>query len=326
MKVLYIAAECKPFSKAGGVGDVAGELPAALKARGVDVEVLTPLYGGKTVAGTTDSGRVRFLGRDEPFRLIRNTDGAVPVTLVDNATYFNTDYRSYSGVRPLEHPELFREDYRPIYVNSPLTAYYDDALRFSFFCEVGLEVVRRQQPDIVHVNDWPLGYLFAHMVRAQMPQRRVLTIHNIGYQGNIGRSKIAGWPMEQFERDSRTSTAFSDPHPAWNSVNALRLGMELAHRVNTVSPTYMREMLEPEDQSRYFEGGKGLETVARKLREAGRLEGILNGFEYKENATDDAFDRMIEQKNVMKALLAPEFEDGSGLLLGFVGRAVEQKF
>jgi starch synthase len=103
--------------------------------------------------------------------------------------------------------------------------------------------------------------------------------------------------------------------------------MEAADVVNTVSPTYKKEMTLPEDQSRYFEGGKGLDPIATRLDRAGRLLGILNGFEYDTFVADEAaFKATLAAKAEAKAALSRNFSSPDGFLFGFVGRAVEQKF
>ena len=324
MKVLYIAAECKPFSKVGGVGDVAGELPAALARLGVDVEVVTPAYG----RGVGPSRRTQtFQGQREAVAFIEDELTGVPVTLVANPTYFAADY-TQSPHPPLPFPstELFSKHYGVPYVDSARIPFYDDAIRFAFFSEACLGLIAARQPDIVHVNDWPMGYLFGRMAVEALPQTRVLTIHNVGYQGNLWRGSIRGWDMERLADHPTVGPFFADPHPAWDSVNALRLGMELAHQVNTVSPRYRDEMMQPEDRYRYFEGGKGLDGVAARLDAEGRLHGILNGFEYAGEPTDDAFEETLARKAAMRQALAGSFENPDALLLGFVGRAVEQKF
>ena len=311
MKVLYIAVECKPFSKAGGVGDVAGELPRAILRKGVDIEIVTPLYGSCQVdrgqlqhVGSFD---VHFHGTAEHVERHETRLHGVPITLMKNDTYFEGDYSQ-------------------VYVHSQNTPFFDDALRFSFFSEACLQLIEQRQPDIVHINDWPLGYLFGRMAMRNMSAKRVLTIHNIGYQGNMSRESIAGWDIGAILDDPRVGPLFEDPHPQWHSINPLRLAIELADRVNTVSPNYCHEITLPEDQSRFFEGGKGLEASTRMVAENGRLAGILNGFEYKVDANEDEFTSTLKRKHECKAALGTDFENPQDFLLGFVGRAVEQKF
>ena len=223
-------------------------------------------------------------------------------------------------------PPISADLYGKPYVNSENIPFYDDAMRFSFFSEACLELIKLRQPDIVHVNDWPLGYLFGRMEMEGLPQKRVLSIHNIGYQGNIGRETIKSWDMADILKDRKVGPLFVDPRRKWNSVNPLRLGLELAHRVNTVSPNYCKEITQPEAPRRFFEGGKGLEKITRRLADEGRLIGITNGFEYRFNPDDEHFNRIIEKKAEMKRALSVDFANPDAFLLGFVGRAVEQKF
>ena len=302
MKVLYIAAECKPYSKVGGVGDVAGELPMALKAQGVDIEIVTPLYE----PGYSFS----FNGKDETAYILREPQPRtfpVPVSFVRNPTYFGGRY----GVP---------------YVYSKKAPCYDDALRFSFFSEACLQLIKDKKPDIVHVNDWVLGFLFGRMAIERLPPKRVLTIHNIGYQGSLGVELIKGWSIEKILYDAEVGALFRDPRSEWNNINALRLAIELSHRINTVSPNYSKEITEADNAARFFEGGKGLEKITRRLYEKGWLVGILNGFEYKFEQSDDEFDRILKRKAEMKRAISVGFNNPDAFLLGFVGRAVEQKF
>ncbi len=310
VKVMYIAAECKPFSKVGGVGDVAGELPPELKRQGVHVEIVTPLYGvvqPEFVGSKQFEFNVTFQKSMEKATVFNGELNGVPVHFIKNSTYFEGKYR------------------KP-YINSPEIPYYDDILRFSFFSKACLTWIDRIQPDIVHINDWPLCYLFGGMAMQGMPQRRVLTYHNIAYQGNIGRVSIRKLDVQRILRDGKFGRFFVDPRRTWRSVNAMRLGLELAHRVNTVSPNYCKETLQAEDPSRFFVGGKGLHRITKRLAEQGKLIGILNGFEYTTEPSDEKFDEMLKCKAEMKKKIGKHFSNPNAFLLGFVGRAVEQKF
>ena len=138
-----------------------------------------------------------------------------------------------------------------------------------------IELIRQKNPDIVHINDWVLGYLFGWMTIEKMPQKRVLTVHNINYQGNIGRETIRGWDIEEILNNETIGRSFVDPRSEWHSVNALRLGLELSDMVNTVSPTYCKEMTDPEDRQRYFEGGKGLHEITGNCFMIKNSSGLL---------------------------------------------------
>jgi starch synthase len=164
------------------------------------------------------------------------------------------------------------------------------------------------------------------MALEKFPARRVITIHNATYQGNLWRPHIKGRDIETFMEHAETASAFTDPRPGWDSVNALRLGIELADVVTTVSPAYAEEIQRPEDTQGYFEGGKGLHQILHAVHRRGRLVGILNGFSYSFEPTSARFAETIEKKAAEKAALAPYFEHPGKFLLGFVGRAVEQKF
>jgi len=309
MKVLYIAAECKPFSKAGGVGDVAGELPPALKKEGIDVAVVTPLYGKidrKWIGRESMDYKLNFHGQEEEVQVYEGRLGDVPVYFIANKTYFEGHYRE-------------------IYIDSKEIAYYDDALRFSFFSAACLPLIERLNPAIVHINDWLLGYLAGYLRMEKKSPKIVLTIHNIGYQGNIGISTIKDWDMARILQDPRIGPLFHDPRPAWQSVNPLRLAIELADKVNTVSPTYCREITQPENQERYFEGGKGLDGITRHKVEQGDLTGILNGFNYSFAPSEEKWAETLAEKARWKDSLSADFPRPSGFLLGLVGRAVEQK-
>jgi starch synthase len=310
MKVMYITPECKPFSKVGGLADVGGELPPMLKRLGVDIEVVTPLYSSvdrRNVTASTIPPYSVSYENEEKVTVYEASLRDVPVWLLSNSTYFEGKYG------------------QP-FVNTPDIPFWDDIRRFAFFSKACLEFIRLRNPDIVHINDWLLAYLFGWMRIHGFRQGRVLTIHNVGYQGNIFKPLADGMPIMEFANDRLTQVCFEDPRPEWRSVNALRMGLELCHMANAVSPNYAKEITQEEDRSRYFEGGKGLHNVTRKLADAGHLIGILNGFEYKEEYSDSLFEQTLQKKEQARRSLGAYFGDSDSMLLGFVGRAVEQKF
>ena len=327
MKVLYIAAECKPFAKMGGVGDVAGELPPALKKQGVDIEIVVPFYG--SIDRQRHAQRIKkknLYTYDVSFALPGKADNVeavavhrgrldgVPVFFIENETFFEGT-SPYDPALRYDHP----------YVTSEDIPFKDDILRFSFFSEACLPLIQKRKPDIVHINDWALGYLFGRMHQEALPPKRVLTIHNIGYQGNIWKAMIHGWHIEQqLLYDPAIGPLFDAPNG--RDVNAMRLALELAHRVNAVSPTYHREMTRPENPNAFFSGGKGLDGITRRLDTEGRITGILNGYVYDQEPTDEAFAATLDNKAKARKTLIQHFPNPDALLLGFVGRAAEQKF
>jgi starch synthase len=304
MKILYITTEVKPFSKVGGIGDVAGELPPALKKQGVDIEIVTPWYGSIRL----EEYPIEYQGG------IGNDIGIGTSKLREVPIHFIKD------------PTWFEGQFSEPYTHSTRAPFFDDALRFSNFSKNCLKIIEQKNPDIVHINDWGLAYLFAFMKMENMSQKRVITVHNIGNQGNLGRAYIKGTEMETIHQQDEIGPLFDDPRPKWKSVNALRLGLELCQMANTVSPTYALEITLPEDPGRYFEGGKGLEKTTKRLYQEGRLKGILNGYEYKFPATRLNYEKTLKEKRASRRNLNTEFINQNAFLLGFVGRAVEQKF
>jgi starch synthase len=321
-RVFYIAAECKPFSMVGGVGDVAGELPIALKKHGFDVEVITPGYssvdrkhinkGEPEFKYSVPFRDARGVSKNETVEiragLLGEAPFQVPVHFVMNPTYFEGAY----GTPYIDSP--------------PEKPFWDDGLRFSFLSKAVLPLIEKENPDVVHVNDWPLGYLLGYMEAADMRQTRALSIHNVGYQGNLYKPGIQNWEMLGLLDEPRVGTLFSDPRvDVRNSVNPLRLAMELAHAVNTVSPNYAREMMQPKDDGRFFVGGAGLDSLAQRLAGERRFVGILNGMQYKSAPTPEGFRALEEGRAAAKDKFRSYFRPRGTFLLGFVGRAVEQK-
>lgn len=313
MKVLYFALECKPFSKVGGVGDVALELPLALKAQGVDIEIVTPLYGSVNKKWIKEkaykSYTVNYKNRagekiDENVSLYRTTYKGIDITFIQNSTYFEGDYGEP-------------------YVFSAHTPFYDDFIRFNFFSLAAVTVVTDKNPDVVHVNDWGLGFLLGLLKSKGNKARRILTIHNNSYQGNMWIPAIRNWSAMDFMYSKESRRDFTDLRRKWNSVNPLKLGILSADAINAVSPTYKKEILKRDINFSLFSGGNGLEKAIKTQNRKGNLYGILNGYEYKNTLT---YNEIISKKNKCKKDLSSRFEKKDNFLIGFVGRAVEQKF
>ncbi len=249
MNVLFASFEAVPFAKTGGLGDVAGSLPAALNALGHDVRVFMPRYR-VIPAGLLDGAEFLFsasvnIGGVEKYagisRLVR---GGVTYYFLDNEEHFGGD-----GVY----------------------GYGDAGAEQSvFFCRALLELLPRLDfaPEILHCNDWQTALIPA-MLRRQYPERplkTVLTIHNLQYQGIYGMDRIrylTGLPDDCFA-------------PGWGSLefygaaDLLKGGIVYADAVNTVSPTYARETLTPAY-------GEKLEGVLASRGAA--YCGILNGLD-----------------------------------------------
>jgi starch synthase len=306
MEILFVSSEVAPWSKTGGLGDVGGALPRALAARGHDVTVVTPRYGGIDVSAEGFDRRDGVLRvRGEPAGVwVR--PGRPEVHLLEHERYFGSRRGLYAdGGRD----------------------YPDNAERFAFLTRAALALpaVTKKRARIVHVNDWQTGlapYLLRHE-HAQDPAlagaRTVFTIHNLAYQGVFPKHVIPflGLPWDVFRMEAME---FHD------QLNFMKAGLTFADALTTVSPTYAKEILTPD-------GGAGLDPVLRQRR--ADLHGILNGIDVTE--WDPARDRHLpvhyssrdlSGKAACKAALQREM----GLpvrpdvpLLGMVSRLADQK-
>ena len=248
MKVCFIAAEAAPFVKVGGLGDVIGSLPKALRELGVDARVILPLY--------SSIDRERFGLKYKAYQFVdlgwrhsycgifeTEVDG-VPCYFVDNEQYFNRD---------------------SIYGQA------DDGERFAFFSKAALEILPALdfKPDVVNVNDWhtALSVIYLDVLKSREAEfykdmKSVLSIHNIEFQGRFN-------PYEMGNLFGLENKCF-DALIYNGDVNLLKGAIQLADRVNTVSETYAREILDP-----YF--SYGLDKILTV--EQGKLRGILNGID-----------------------------------------------
>jgi len=262
-----------PGGKVGGVGDVVRDLPVALADLGWRTTVLTPEYGifgrlaGASLAGTLE---VAFAGKTLAVRAIE-----IP----------GPDERVHHVA--LEHPLFTPQGAGRIYCDDgPARPFATDAGKFALLSAAAAAYVAGLDPapDVVHLHDWhaalycALREFDARYARLQ-PIRTVYTIHNLAMQGVRpyagDSSSLASWfPGFVFDPDRLRDPRYPD------CINAMATAIRLADRVSTVSPTYAREILEPNDPARNFRGGEGLEADLRRCNAAGRLFGILNGCSY----------------------------------------------
>lgn len=300
MNVLYLTAEAAPYAKAGGLGDVAGALPAALRRLGHDVRIVMPRYGA------IDPGIWGLEPVGEPFRF--------PAGHETITARFLQGQNDGAPVYFVEIPWLFGD-------RSAMYDYGDDPRRFLLFSAAALAGVERLgwKPDIVHANDWHTAIAIA-MLRGgragplYVDTAGVLTIHNLAYQGWAERHTLEG------------AAAFFPHwvHEHW--VNTMALGIGSADLITTVSPTYAREILTPQY-------GEGLDGLLRSR--ADRLFGVLNGIDTERfnPATDPAIRANYTADDPAgKAACKQALQEEAGFpidpaipLLGMVGRLVDQK-
>ena len=248
MKVLYVSSEALPFAASGGLADVAGSLPRAMRQRLVGCRVVLPLYESVPQEWRD---RMTFL-----------TSLSVPVAW----------RRQYCGVfeAKVNGVIYYLLDNQYYFKRQGMYGHYDDAERFAFFSRAVLEMLPYIgfKPDIIHANDWqsalvPLYYSLFYATReGYQGIKTVFTIHNIQYQGKYGMElleDVIGVPQgcrQMVEYDG--------------CVNYMKAGIETADHVTTVSPTYAEEILDP-----WFSWG--LDPILRARR--WKLSGILNGID-----------------------------------------------
>jgi starch synthase len=309
LKVLFVASECTPFAKTGGLADVAGALPKALRLRGIDARVVMPLYQGVPwdaldvldgvlsvpVAGGTARGRVRL--------------GRLP--------------RSDAPVYFLEHHHYYD---RPYLYGSPTDAYSDNIERFTFLSRGALQLCKALgwYPDVVHANDWQTALVPVYIDTVEWAQplhgaASLYTIHNLAYQGVTDRGALFITGLGP-EHDN------SNEFEHFGTLNLTKAAIAHATLITTVSPTYAREIQTPAF-------GYGLDGVLRGR--AGDLFGIVNGIDPGEwsPATDphlparfDASDlggKAVCKAELQKEAALPVREDVP--LFGLVARLVPQK-
>ncbi|MCB0006582.1 MAG: glycogen synthase [Anaerolineales bacterium] len=252
LRVLFLSAEVAPFAKRGGLGDVAGSLPKALQALGVDVRVVMPAYQD------VESGRWNV----ESMPLLLQVpwgDGSRPVG-------------AFRGTLPgSEVPVYFIADHH-LFNRPEIYGYGDDGYRFAFFSRAALELMVVDQgwrPHLVHAHDWHTAPAITWLATAGQADPRfaniatLFTIHNLAHQGHS--------PWELF--DLLRIQSYSMREEPYGIVNFMARGIHHATMVNTVSPTYAREIMTPAF-------GADLDGLLRQR--SGDLHGILNGIDTEE--------------------------------------------
>ena len=261
-----------PRGKVGGVADVVRDLPPALAEAGWQSTVLTPEYG-----------------------LFADMDGAIRIE--DIQVPFGGDvltvgvYALPATSEQVRHIAFAHERFTPqgpgIYCDDGSERpFATDATKFALFSAAAATWVRDlpTAPDVVHLHDWHAA-LYC-LLRRHDPAyaslrdiRTVYTIHNLALQGirplEDDESSLAAWyPDLDYDIGDVVDPRYDD------CVNPMATAIRLADSVNTVSPTYAEEILQPNDPARGFRGGEGLEDLLAGVAAAGNLVGILNGCEY----------------------------------------------
>ena len=250
LKILFVASEVHPFAKTGGLADVSGALPPALKKLGHDIRVIMPKYSCTSKAGKRMQALkvdLELPGFSQKGTLFQSelTD-SVPVYLIEHDGYYNREH---------------------IY-GEPGSDYPDSLERFAYFCRVILEAAKKLdfKPDIIHCNDWHTGLIPVYLkTDPWFSQTKTLfSIHNLGYQGNFPYSQLVTTGLDE-------SLFREEGIEFYGQISFLKGGLIFADILTTVSPAYSKEIQTPEL-------GFGMEGILQKRSD--QLHGILNGVDY----------------------------------------------
>ncbi|HET9795082.1 MAG TPA: glycogen synthase [Thermoanaerobaculia bacterium] len=302
MRVLFLAAEAAPLVKVGGLGDVAGSLPRALAALGIDVRVAIPdarpLEERRFVPRPVATFSVSAAHGDEVAAVSEVDVDGFPFLLVGGAPIPRSGRVYGNGIG-------------------------EDGPKFAFFCRAALELCRRSgwKPDLVHAHDSHAAPAAAWLSEASgdpffRDTASLVTIHNLPYMGTGAGAALAdyGIPVD------------GDGLPEWARGALLPVGIARADEISTVSPTYAREILTPEY-------GCGLDALLRSR--ADRLTGIVNGLDLTvwDPSADSALARRFdaaridardENRDALRRDLGLE-SDPAAPLVGIVSRLDDQK-
>jgi starch synthase len=256
LKILFVSSECAPFVKTGGLGDVVGGLPKALRRLGHDARVLIPLYSQIDRA----QYGIQFVGSSciHMGGGIEHWVGLHQALLDDEVPVWFLDYGAYFG--------------RPGIYDGPIGHYMDNAFRFGLLSKAALQLCKDFHfiPHIMHAHDWPTATVPAllktwdNILSPLSNTASVLTIHNIGYQGKYDANVM---PYLCLGMEHFTPEKFED----YGKTNLLKGGIWFADAVTTVSPTHANEI-------RGAVGGQGLAMYLNNR--SADLFGILNGVDY----------------------------------------------
>ena len=305
-KILYISSEAFPLIKTGGLGDVAGSLPAALLKESQDVRLLLPAY--PEVLSKIKKSKIRSEITYYNMRVniieARLPGSNVIVWLVDCPFVFNRPGGPYAD----EHGR----------------AWQDNALRFAILCQAAVDLSLNKlqldwQPDIIHCNDWPTGLVPALLSLHSKRPATIFTIHNLAYQGLF---------------DQQTFSDLDLPEELWHmnglefygQLSFIKGGIVYADKITTVSPGYANEIIQSEQ-------GHGLNDLLKERNK--HLSGILNGIDVKYwNPGTDTYLKQkynrhsLDKKSLNKTDLQKQLQlpiDESIPMIGMVSRLVEQK-
>ena len=303
MKILFAASEAVPFAASGGLADVVGSLPKAIKSKGNDCRVVIPLYKSIKPELRAEMTFLRNITVDVSWRkqycgIFMAEKNGITYYFIDNEYYYDRD---------------------------GLYGFYDDCERFVFFDRAVLEMLKYIDftPDVINCNDWqtaliPVYYnVYYKYQQGYDGIKTVFTIHNIEYQGKYGKEvldELMGIPMYN------ANLLEYDGH-----INMMKGAIESADKITTVSPSYAWEILDP-----WYAHGLDRILVTKQYK----LRGIMNGIdtEFYNPQTDSVIKANYSSESVAgkaeckKALLDElGLEQGDEPVIGIVTRFVKHK-
>lgn len=309
LKILFATPEARPLVKTGGLADVSGALPTALREVGIDCRLLLPGYHA-VLAGVKNPREVLNLNNLPGFGPVRlleaeMPDSGVPVYVIDYPYHFQRPGGPYQDVNGADYP--------------------DNAWRFGLLSRVAalltcpLSPLMDWRPDLLHCNDWQTGLApaYLHFVGCGTPS--IMTIHNLAYQGVFPAEMVGhlGLPWESFSVDGLEY---------FGQLSFLKAGLYYADWITTVSPTYALEIQREEL-------GMGMQGLLSNR--AGNLTGILNGIDMAEwNPPADLHlpceysSRSLGGKKNCKAAMQQDLNlevDSQAPVFGMISRLTHQK-
>ncbi|MDD3520547.1 MAG: glycogen synthase GlgA [Actinomycetota bacterium] len=313
LKIAICSSEAVPFAKTGGLADVTGSLPAALKKSGNNPIVILPGYeyiflNFKDIKKVQENIRVRInAGKEDYFDVYKINSKCIDYYFIRNPSYFGRE-------------NLY---------GTPQGDYEDNNLRFGFLSKSIFELLKiiDFKPDILHLHDYhtALCSLFLSVEKSLNKKcyfkdtKTVFTIHNIAYQGIFGQETI-----DILDIDKKYFNM--DGIEFYGKINYMKGGIVYSDKITTVSPTYSKEILTPEF-------GYGLEGILKVRKDS--LSGIINGLDYeiwnpandRQIAENYTFGNLSGKKKCKKELLDKIFinPDYKIPVLGMVSRLSEQK-
>lgn len=304
MNLLFVASECTPFVKTGGLADVIGAVPKALAALGVNVRILIPAY--PKLASLVATGESVMVFEDlfgGPASIVSVQADGLEMLLLNAPHLFDRPGSIYLGPNGQDWP--------------------DNDVRFAALsfagAQIGLGCLGNWTPDVINAHDWQAGLVPAYLNQHAGPTPPVvMTIHNIAFQGVFDATRLSalGLHAAQFTQQSVEY---------YGKISFLKAGLALSDKITTVSPTYAAELMDPEF-------GMGLDGLLRERQSD--LHGILNGIDLDvwNPETDEALVATYSTRNIKgKAKNRTELETrfdltkGDGPLFCVISRMTSQK-